>query len=118
MVAVPIRGRLGRESERLDRRKGEFAVELFSILRREFIYVWYYFQIQLRQIAPYWALGMVVGSFVSVFAKVAIRDCFERLKGKNGGMGRETLYFVPGVRDGVFVCHGDGGKFRHLPSMI
>lgn len=72
-------------------------MELFSILRREFIYVWYYFQIQLRQIAPYWALGMVVGSFVSVFAKDAIHDCFERLKGKKWGVWGVVVASMLGI---------------------
>ena len=53
---------------------------------REFIYIGYYFQIQLRQIAPYWALGMVIGSFVSVFAKDAIHNCFEQIKDKKWGV--------------------------------
>lgn len=43
-------------------------------MRREFVYISYYFSIQLRQIALYWILGMVVGSLVSVFAKDAIHD--------------------------------------------
>lgn len=40
-----------------------------EILRREFIYLWYYFTIQFEQIFPYWVLGMVLGSAISVFAK-------------------------------------------------
>ena len=36
----------------------------------ELIYIWYYFDIQLRQILAYWILGMVIGSLVSLFAKV------------------------------------------------
>lgn len=72
-------------------------MELFFILRREFIYVWYYFQIQLRQIAPYWALGMVVGSFVSVFAKDAIHGCFERLKGKKWGVWGVVVASMLGI---------------------
>lgn len=38
------------------------------LLRREFIYIWYYFELQLRQILPYWLLGILIGSLVSVFA--------------------------------------------------
>ena len=37
--------------------------------RREAIYLWYYLDIQVRQIAPYWALGILLGSAVSVFGK-------------------------------------------------
>ena len=44
--------------------------EVFEVLHREFVYVWYYFTLQLRQIVSYWILGMIVGSLVSVFAKL------------------------------------------------
>ena len=40
-----------------------------EILRREFIYIWYYFTVQFEQIFRYWVLGMLIGSAVSVFAK-------------------------------------------------
>ena len=29
-----------------------------EILHREFVYLWYYFTLQLGQIFPYWVLGM------------------------------------------------------------
>ncbi len=35
---------------------------IFEILHREFIYVWYYFEVQLRQILPYFLMGIVIGS--------------------------------------------------------
>ena len=57
-----------------------------TALRREFIYVSYYFMVQLRQIAFYWILGMAVGSLVSVFAKDAIHNCFEKMKDKRWGV--------------------------------
>ena len=38
-----------------------------NVLRREFIYLAYYFSAQLEQILPYWALGILIGSVVSVF---------------------------------------------------
>lgn len=59
---------------------------LIEILRREFVYISYYFMLQLRQIFFYWILGMVIGSFVSVFAKDAIHSCFERIKNKKWGI--------------------------------
>ena len=31
-------------------------------LSREAVHLWYYLDIQIRQIAPYWALGIVLGS--------------------------------------------------------
>lgn len=59
---------------------------MLEILRRELIYINYYFMIQLRQIAFYWILGMVIGSFVSVFAKDKIHQCFEKIKDKRWGV--------------------------------
>jgi hypothetical protein len=31
-----------------------------EILKRELMYFWYYFDIQFRQIAGYWMLGMIL----------------------------------------------------------
>lgn len=42
---------------------------MIEILHREFVYLWYYFDVQLRQIFWYWVLGIVLGSCVSVFLK-------------------------------------------------
>lgn len=47
-----------------------------EILRREFIYIWYYFSIQLEQVFFYWVLGMVIGSAISVFGKGKIQSAF------------------------------------------
>ena len=58
---------------------------MIDILQREFVYIWYYFDIQLRQIFPYWVLGMVLGSVVSVFAKEKIHDAVRSLSGKKLG---------------------------------
>ncbi len=60
--------------------------EIFQVLRREFVYAWYYFLLQLRQIAGYWILGMVVGSLVSVFAKDTIHGAFDRIRDKKWGL--------------------------------
>lgn len=57
-----------------------------KLVQREFVYIRYYFVIQLRQIAFYWILGMVIGSLVSVFAKDQIHNCFDRLKDKKWGV--------------------------------
>ena len=54
-----------------------------DILRREFIYIWYYFSIQLEQVFFYWVLGMVIGSAVSVFGKGKIHSAFEALGKKS-----------------------------------
>ena len=58
---------------------------MIDILHREFVYMWYYFEIQLRQIFPYWVLGMVLGSAVSVFAKEKIHDAVRSLSGRKLG---------------------------------
>lgn len=59
---------------------------LFTVMRREFVYISYYFMVQLRQIAFYWIFGMLVGSLVSVFAKDAIHNCFDRIRDKKWGI--------------------------------
>lgn len=58
---------------------------MMQILHREFVYIWYYFDVQLRQIFPYWVLGMVLGSAVSVFAKERIHNAVRSLSGKKLG---------------------------------
>ncbi len=50
-----------------------------EVLHREFVYIWYYFTIQLKQIFPYWVLGIVIGSLVFVFAKQRIHHMFRSL---------------------------------------
>ncbi|MDR2021336.1 MAG: permease [Treponema sp.] len=55
-------------------------------LRRELIYLWYYFDIQLRQITGYWILGMVLGSLVSVFGKEKIHGLFASMRDKKLGI--------------------------------
>ena len=60
--------------------------ELWTILRREFIYIWYYFEIQLRQIFWYWVIGMAIGSLVSVFAKDRIHGLFCGMQKKKWGL--------------------------------
>lgn len=58
---------------------------MWEIIRREFVYIWYYFDVQLRQIILYWVMGMIIGSLVSVFAKEKIHSMFSRMQGKNYG---------------------------------
>ena len=54
-------------------------------IQREAIYLWYYLDIQIRQIAPYWMLGIVLGSAVSVFGKTLIHGAFARIGQKKMG---------------------------------
>ena len=60
--------------------------EIFTVLRREIIYIWYYFEIQFRQICRYWILGMLIGSFISVFAKDRIHRLFAGMRDKKWGI--------------------------------
>jgi uncharacterized membrane protein YraQ (UPF0718 family) len=57
-----------------------------EIVRREAIYLWYYFSILLEQIGPYWILGMVLGSAISVFGKERIHQLFDALQDKHLGI--------------------------------
>lgn len=57
-----------------------------DILRRELIYLWYYFDLQFRQIFTFWAFGIVIGSVISVFGKERIHSLFQMLRGKRLGV--------------------------------
>lgn len=59
---------------------------MWEVLEREFIYIWYYFTVQLEQIFNWWVLGMLIGSAVSVFAKDYIHRAFRSLQGKKLGI--------------------------------
>ena len=52
---------------------------MIEIVKREAIYLWYYFDLQLRQILPYYVLGIVLGSVISVFVKDHIHGLFRRM---------------------------------------
>ena len=58
--------------------------EILTVLRREFIYIWYYFEVQFRQIFRYWIIGMLTGSLISVFAKERIHGAFAGIGIKSG----------------------------------
>lgn len=61
---------------------------MIEILHREFVYIWYYFDIQFRQIFGYWVLGIVLGSCVSVFLKEKIHTAFRSMsQGRMGMLG-------------------------------
>ena len=59
---------------------------IWEVLRREIVYLWYYFDLQLRQIFWYWVLGMAIGSFISVFAKERVHRLFAGMKDKRWGL--------------------------------
>jgi uncharacterized membrane protein YraQ (UPF0718 family) len=47
-----------------------------DIIRREGIYLWYYFSVQFEQIFWYWVWGILIGSAISVFGKAKIHSLF------------------------------------------
>lgn len=58
---------------------------MLEMLHREFVYIGYYFSVQLEQIFRYWVLGMLIGSLVSIFAKDYIHNLFRSLGEKKLG---------------------------------
>jgi uncharacterized membrane protein YraQ (UPF0718 family) len=61
---------------------------MFETVRRELIYLWYYFSVQFEQIVWYWVLGMALGSLVSVFGKEKIHSLFVKMRNmKMGAFG-------------------------------
>ena len=70
---------------------------MIEIIQREFIYLWYYFEIQFRQIFWYWILGMAIGSLISVFAKDRIHQLFADMKDRKLGI----LGIIPACLIGI-----------------
>ncbi len=66
-------------------------------IQREFVYIWYFFELQLRQIFWYWVLGMAIGSLISVFAKDRIHGLFAGMRKKKLGL----LGIVPACLLGI-----------------
>ncbi|MDE6724554.1 MAG: permease [Ruminiclostridium sp.] len=58
---------------------------MLEIIQREAVYLWYYFDLQLRQILPYFLVGIVLGSIISVFVKDKIHGLFRTLGSKKLG---------------------------------
>lgn len=57
---------------------------MIDVIRREFIYLWFYVTVLFEQIAPYWIVGIVLGSIISVFFKKRIITLvFKRRTGGN-----------------------------------
>ena len=50
---------------------------MLEVIQREAIYLWYYFDLQFRQIFSYWLAGILIGSCISVFAKNWIHTAAE-----------------------------------------
>ena len=60
--------------------------EVLSVLRREAVYLWYYFDLQFRQIFLYWVIGIALGSSVSVFLKDRIHGLLRKMSGSKFGI--------------------------------
>ena len=71
--------------------------DVLLILRRELVFVWYYFDLQLRQIFWYWVVGMAVGSLISVFAKDRIHGLFVKMQKTRWGL----LGIIPACLPGI-----------------
>ena len=59
---------------------------MIEIISRESIYLWYYFSTLFEQIFWYWVLGMLIGSFISVFGKAKIHSLMVAVNRKNLGL--------------------------------
>ena len=57
-----------------------------EILKREIIYLWFFIDIQLRQLFIYWLIGILIGSFISVFAKDKIHKIMSETNEKKWGL--------------------------------
>ena len=57
-----------------------------ELLKREIIYLWYYTDVQLRQLFIYWFIGILIGSFISVFAKDKIHNIMSSTNEKKWGL--------------------------------
>jgi uncharacterized membrane protein YraQ (UPF0718 family) len=68
-----------------------------EVLRREGIYLWYYFSIQFDQIINYWILGIIIGSVISVFGKSKIHSLFDIINRKKIGL----LGLIPAALLGI-----------------
>jgi len=70
---------------------------LAEIIRREFVYLWYYFSIQFEQIFKYWLIGMLLGSFISVFLKDHIHEAVRSLDKRTGSYAGIVVASLLGV---------------------
>lgn len=60
--------------------------EFWTSAHREFIYLWYYFELQFRQIFRYWMIGILIGSCISVFLKDRIHGLFRDMSSSKFGI--------------------------------
>lgn len=72
-------------------------MQMTDILQRELVYLWYYFDLQLRQIFWYWVLGIAIGSCISVFAKKSIHRSAEVLGRRIPGIAGIAIASALGI---------------------
>jgi len=70
---------------------------MIETVQREAIHIWYYFSIQFEQIVWYWAIGVVIGSVISVFGKKKIQQIFSALQTRKLGV----LGVIPACMIGI-----------------
>ena len=59
--------------------------EILDVFHREFVYIWYHFDMQLRQIFWYWVFGIILGSWVAVFLKDRIHGVLKKMSAAGWG---------------------------------
>ena len=64
----------------------ESSALMVEVLRREGIYLWYYFSVLFELIFPYWLTGIIAGSLISVLGKTRILQWFGKLGEKKLGL--------------------------------
>ena len=62
-----------------------FVFLMYDFIEREIIYLWYYLDILCRQIVPFYIIGTLLGSAISVFAKDRIHALLVKSKLKKFG---------------------------------
>ena len=70
---------------------------MVDVVKREFIYLGYYFFVQFRQIFLYWVMGMVIGSIISVFFKDKIHNLMRNMKSDGSSIIGITFASMLGV---------------------
>ena len=70
---------------------------MIDILYREFVYISYYFEIQLRQILLWYLFGIIVGSAISVFMKDRILRAMENVGKRTDGIISIILASLLGI---------------------
>jgi hypothetical protein len=59
---------------------------MLDVVFREAVYLWHFFSIQFEQIFLYWAVGIIIGSSISVFGKQKIHRLLTNLQSKRIGI--------------------------------